>query len=262
MKEQKYWDFENAHAYLLESKKMEFQKRLGFLHHDGSSFPLCAEEAARSRPLPLNNFQHLSMPSPRWHPNHWQISRISPPSNTTVVPVAGKTEAVAERKTGKRRSAMKKIVVMAAMFIGVLHPCGVWAQDKSPNGFYAPQCTWSADLLSDAYGWRLKFSQTTGRHAIRWPDLLMNKKFVSAPRFGDLVVFGQENGLPAEGHVGWVSFTSSTKIMIVHSNWKIGTTSFTHNSVPFRTATFSINGNKITSADTGKSYSVKFLRKY
>ena len=126
----------------------------------------------------------------------------------------------------------------------------------------SPQCTYSSDLLADAYGWRLKFSRSYGRDAYSWPALITNATTTTNPQFNDLMVLDAWSG-SSVGHVGWVYGRSGGWICVVHTNMKVGTDWFTYGGTMFRYAWFWDYGNSsVYCWDNGKTYPLKsFLHK-
>lgn len=93
---------------------------------------------------------------------------------------------------------------------------------RSPNGFFAPQCTWLVDHLTDDFGWHLEFSRNWGRDARLWWTLVTNAGH--DPDFtipGDIMVLDGWSGNEA-GHVGLVVETDGDRFTVVHANWPLG----------------------------------------
>ena len=91
--------------------------------------------------------------------------------------------------------------------------------DAQSSRFERGECTWAADLLSSYGGWHLEFSQESGRHAEKWPDLLMNGMPTPYPEVDALMIFDIQPGIRGHGHVSYVIHVTGSKFWVMHSNW-------------------------------------------
>jgi len=127
-----------------------------------------------------------------------------------------------------------------AFVIALITAGDAQAWSGSPNGFSAGQCTWYCDGRANESGWRLKFSQTSGRDARRWYDLVTNGYCAAGARAGSIMVLDGWSGNPA-GHVAYVeSVQSNGRWTVTHANWPGGTTVRTISGVPIRQVQFEL----------------------
>jgi hypothetical protein len=126
----------------------------------------------------------------------------------------------------KGRCSMKrKMVLGAAVLFAAMVTTAYAAWTGSPNGFAVGQCTWFADGRCAESGWRLNFSQNSGRDARRWYDLVTNGQRVANPRNGAIMVLDSWSGNSA-GHVAYVeAITNGGRWRVSHANWSGGTKS-------------------------------------
>src|SRR5437868_6667921 len=89
------------------------------------------------------------------------------------------------------------------------------ASAASPNGFQPPQCTWYCDVTAFSTGWKLQFTQSTGRDAGLWYYIVKNGYCADGPRAGTIMVLGSN-------HVAWVESAGSGKWTVTHSNFPYG----------------------------------------
>lgn len=128
-------------------------------------------------------------------------------------------------------NSFRKVIVLGLAALALL-PNLASAQGTSPHGFYAPQCTWSADWNAWWRGWNLQFSRNWGRDAYLWWDLVQNAQRGFWPRTNAiLVVHNSANGGigGTAGHVLYVTGASYwywnsswgywTYLRASHSNW-------------------------------------------
>lgn len=93
----------------------------------------------------------------------------------------------------------------------------------SPNGFPPGQCTWAADGYANQSGWLLKFSQSYGRDAWKWWDLVTNANQGQLGYPGDILVLNKSKTLPY-GHLFYIEKTLDVgkKWVGLHANWAVG----------------------------------------
>ena len=92
----------------------------------------------------------------------------------------------------------------------------------SPNGFPKGQCTWYVDGRVYKDGWKLKFTQSYGRNAYKWWDMVTNANKGQLGLHGDILVLNKWGSNPY-GHVAYVeSSTSGKKWNVTQANWKSG----------------------------------------
>lgn len=153
----------------------------------------------------------------------------------------------------KLKSVMLALLAMAA----VVYTTQAAEATVSPNGFYSPQCTYGADMLTDAYGWRLSFSQPYGRDAYVWPSLIINGTVTTNPQANDLMVLDAWAG-SSVGHVGWVWYRSGGWVWVISTNMKLGTDVLIYGGATFRAAWFyDLGNNSVYCWDNGKTYPLK-----
>ena len=94
----------------------------------------------------------------------------------------------------------------------------------SPNNFPVGQCTWYTDGRVYQNGWRLQFTQSYGRDAYKWWDMVTNANKGQLGYPGDIMVFSKSSNLPY-GHVAYVESTivAGKKWNVLHVNWARGT---------------------------------------
>lgn len=147
-----------------------------------------------------------------------------------------------------------QMLVMALLMAAVINTTHAADATVSPNGFISPQCTYGADMLTDAYGWNLKFSRSYGRDAKWWPEMITNGTRTTNPQGGDIMVLDSSE----LGHVAWVWYRSGEWVLIVHTNMRVGTDLLTYGGATFRYAWFRYQGKStVTCWDNGKTYSLK-----
>jgi surface antigen len=120
---------------------------------------------------------------------------------------------------------------------------GIHGSAWSPNNFPKGQCTWYVDgKVKESSGWILKFSQSSGRDAYKWWDMVTNANKGQSGYKGDIMVFNKWSG-NSYGHVAFVeSSTPGSKWNITHANWKTGSSVRTIENYPIYAATF-VKGN-------------------
>ena len=92
------------------------------------------------------------------------------------------------------------------------------AANTLPKG----QCTWYAFERSLEFGHRLRFGQSYGRDAKRWPALVSNVRFSRTPLRGSVMVLDGWKG-NAFGHVAFVESVQGTnRWTISHANMGAG----------------------------------------
>jgi len=154
---------------------------------------------------------------------------------------ASRLAAIQPTKVGLEGVADVNSAVNTAPVLAAADPA------TSPNGFARPQCTWHCDLAADRAGWRLKFSQSSGRDAYRWPDLLVNKEMILNPSAGTIMVIdnkrsSSDSGGVTNGHVLWVTSVSGNTWSGTHSNWPLGSGPQTFTATWGGSGTVRING--------------------
>lgn len=157
---------------------------------------------------------------------------------------------------------LKMLVLTLLTVAAIIHKADAAEVTVSPNGFKSPQCTYGADMLTDSYGWTLKFSRSYGRDAYRWPSLITNGTKTSNPQANDLMVLDAWSG-SSVGHVGWVYGRDGDWICVIHTNMRVGTDLVTYGRAKFRYAWFrDLGDGTVQCWDNGKTYPLKaFLTK-
>lgn len=120
---------------------------------------------------------------------------------------------------------------MAALSITIAQ--NVCAQNVSPHGFNAPECTWAADIVAAWRGWNLdirRYPQApyyNRRDAWMWYDIVTGVGRGQQPRNDSILVFGSNAGLGSNGHVAYIMTVPSGgvgRMYGFHSNWPLGIT--------------------------------------
>lgn len=93
----------------------------------------------------------------------------------------------------------------------------------SRNGFIKPQCTWGTDSIASSKGLPISFSVSTGRHAVRWFDIISNARGRGSTASPDSVAVFTESIGP-NGHVVWVDslLSDGSGFTARHSNMPVG----------------------------------------
>jgi surface antigen len=128
--------------------------------------------------------------------------------------------------------------LLAFMLMAAMATTAYAAWSGSPNGFSVGQCTWYADGRCAESGWTLKFSQTTGRDARRWYDLVTNGRCAVGPQAGTIMVLDAW-GSNSAGHVAYVE-----SVLNGGKSWRV-----THANFPFTTKSRVLQGVQTWQAD-------------